>query len=74
MNNPKAKPRRDPVTGCAHIANWETPAFGVRRCCSYCDAPQPDDINEELLNYCYSCGETFDHCDDDPKEAPECYD
>lgn len=74
MLNPQAKPRRDPKTGCAHLTNWEHPAFGVRRCCSYCYAPQPKDIDETLLKNCYSCGELFDHADDDPKEAPECYD
>lgn len=74
MLNPQAKPRRDPKTGCAHLTNWEHPAFGFRRCCSYCYAPQPKDIDETLLKNCYSCGEPFDHADDDPKEAPECYD
>ena len=74
MLNPQAKPRRDPKTGCAHLTDWEHPAFGVRRCCSYCYAPQPKDIDETLLKSCYSCGEPFDHADDDPKEAPEFYD
>lgn len=74
MLNPQAKPRRDPKTGCAHLTNWEHPAFGVRRCCSYCYAPQPKDIDETLLKNCYSCGEPLDHADDDPKEAPEFYD
>jgi len=27
----------------------------------------PKDIDELRMNYCYSCGETFDHFDDDPK-------
>ena len=49
MFNPDAKPRRNPSTGCAHITNYEHPAFGFRRCCSYCYAPQPKDIDEELL-------------------------
>jgi len=61
----EAKPRRDPTTGCTHIKNWEHPAFGVRRCCAYCDTPQPKDIQEDLLNYCWNCGERFDHTDDD---------
>ena len=74
MQNPQAKPRRNPATGCAHLTNWEHPSFGVRRCCSYCYAPQPKDIDESELKTCYSCGETFDHADDDPKEAREFYD
>lgn len=70
----EAKPRIDPTTGCAHIKNWESPAFGVRRCCSYCDAPQPKELTEELIEYCYSCGQRFDHMDDDKKEAEDFYD
>ena len=62
-----AKPWIDPVTGCAHIKNWKSPVYGWLRCCSYCDAEQPKDIDEEFLTYCYNCGETFDHTDDDPK-------
>ena len=69
-----AKPRRDPITGCTHIKNWESPAFGVRRCCAYCDTPQPKDIDEERLNYCWYCGERFDHTDDDPREEEDAYD
>lgn len=74
MFNPDAKPRRNPSTGCAHITNYEHPAFGFRRCCSYCYAPQPKDIDEELLKTCYSCGETFDHAEDDLKEDADSYD
>ena len=66
MNNPEAKPRRDIVTGCAHITNWKFKDGTIRRVCSYCDTDQPKDIPEEQLHYCYHCGETFDHLDDDP--------
>ena len=74
MMNPEGKPRRNPVTGCAHITNWEHPAFGVRRCCSYCYAPQPKEVPEESLRRCWSCGEPFDHADDDKLEDPDYYD
>lgn len=69
MNNPKGKPRKDIVTGCVHIMNWIGPAGQKWRACSYCDAIQPTgDLEESDLNFCYNCGETFDHMDDDPKE------
>lgn len=74
MFNPDAKPRRNPSTGCAHITNYEHPAFGYRRCCSYCYAPQPKGIDEALLITCYSCRERFDHADDDQKEDADSYD
>lgn len=72
------KPPFDPVTGCAHIVNEETP-LGIYRACSSCRAGIPDHlsgpngfgdyIDEENVDYCYSCGATFDHTDDDPKEG-----
>ena len=69
-----AKPRIDPTTGCAHIINWEHPAFGCRRCCSYCYHPQPKDVPEEQIESCWKCGEKFDHADDDPREPEDYYD
>lgn len=69
-----AKPRRDPVTGCAHIKNWEHPAFGVRRCCSYCYSALARTADEKSLASCPMCGERFNHEDDDPMLPDEEYD
>lgn len=69
VNNPMGKPRKDIVTGCVHITNWTFPNGATKRICSYCDSVQPADIDEEILKYCYYCGETFDHTDDDPAET-----
>ena len=72
------KPPIDPVTGCAHIMNEVTP-LGIYRVCSFCRAGIPDHtsgpngfgqyIDEGNVEFCYSCGVTFDHTDDEPKEA-----
>ena len=73
-NNTGARPVRDPVTGMGHIMNWESPAFGYRRCCSYCCAAQPRDIPEHEMIKCWNCGIMFNHADDDPVDDPELYD
>jgi len=63
------KPKIDPVTGCAHIKNY--PSW---RGCSVCGAGVPECVSqrqyieEEVVEYCWACGATFDHTDDDPKE------
>lgn len=74
MNNSGAKPKMDPTTGCAHIMNWENPAFGYRRCCSYCCRPIPRDVDERALKVCTHCGMKFDHAEDDQLDDPDCYD
>ena len=74
MNNTRAKPRRDPVTGKAHIINWEHPAFGYRRCCSYCYFPLGKDLPEEQAESCLHCRTSFDHTQDDPMDDPDAYD
>lgn len=72
-----SKPRIDPVTGCAHIENEHTP-LGWFRVCSACKACVPIAVHhmgavleEANINYCYNCGETFDHTDDDPPPEDE---
>jgi len=60
------KPKFDEVTGCTHIENVRT-KFGGYRACAACGACMPKDIDELRMNYCYRCGETFDHFDDDPE-------
>ncbi len=73
-NNSGARPVRDPVTGKGHIMNWENPAYGYRRCCSYCYCPIARDIPEHEIEKCSNCGIGFDHGDDDPVDDPELYD
>lgn len=68
-----AKPRIDPTTGCAHIINYEHPAFGNRRCCSYCYSAQKK-VPDSEIDSCRHCGTKFDHADDDPREPEEWYD
>lgn len=63
------KPAIDPVTGCAHIKNLVT--YKRFRVCSCCDAEIPQELPEEDIKYCWRCGETFDHSDDDPREEDE---
>ena len=58
----------DPVTGCAHIKNLILMSCLKFRVCSNCESEVPKDIDEERINFCWSCGMTFDHADDDPKE------
>ena len=67
------KPARDPVTGCAHarvyrgIVNEFIPYIG----CSVCGCEVPEGVPLNSVHYCYSCGETFDHSDDEIEyEAP----
>ena len=74
MNNMGAKPRLDPITGKAHIINWEHPAFGCRRCCSYCYCALARDQAEEKIEKCWNCGTAFDHADDVPRDSEEYYD
>lgn len=62
--NERSKPAIDPVTGCAHIMNLNT--YCRFRVCSYCHAEVKQDEPEETINYCWRCGNTFDHTDDDP--------
>ena len=61
------KPSINPITGCAHI---QTISFiGCKfRVCSWCNAEVPKDVEEARINYCWDCGNAFDHTDDDPKE------
>ena len=60
------KPKIDPVTGCAHIENFH--GYKLFRVCSKCSATVPEGIDEGDLNYCWNCGATFDHTDDEPEE------
>lgn len=68
------KPAIDPATGCAHIKNLHT-SLGYFRVCSACETCVPAidqhhwSIEEEQITYCYGCGATFDHADDDPMEV-----
>ena len=71
--NRSAKPRIDPTTGCAHLINYEHPAFGCRRCCSYCYSAQAK-VPDAEIESCWNCGTKFDHADDDPREPEEYYD
>ena len=57
----------DPITGCAHIMNLNLNGCKFR-VCSACHAEVPKDVDKVKINYCYYCGETFDHSDDDEKE------
>ncbi|MBQ3478176.1 MAG: hypothetical protein IJH25_08400 [Clostridia bacterium] len=66
------KPAVDEVTGCAHIRNYKT-TIGRFRGCSVCMAGVPDHvsggyIDESIVEYCWNCGATFDHTDDDEEE------
>lgn len=72
--NRSAKPRIDPTTGCAHLINYEHPAFGLRRYCSYCYHAQSKEVPEAELKECWNCGTKFDHADDDPREPEGHYD
>ena len=63
------KPRRDPVTGCAHIINQKNMFGKNQRACSYCYAVQPEEVVESWIKFCWRCGEMFDHSDDDPMEV-----
>lgn len=74
MNNSGAKPKRDPTTGRGHIVNWWHPAYGYRRCCSYCYTPLRKDTAEEWITNCQQCGIEFDHNDDDPMDPEDAYD
>lgn len=64
------KPSIDPITGCAHIKSINLNGCKFR-VCSACHTEVPKDVEESQVNYCYSCGETFDHTDDDERENDE---
>ena len=63
------KPAIDEVTGCAHIKDLVT--YKHFRVCSVCGAETPEEIEEEQINFCWRCGNMFDHTDDDPDSTKE---
>lgn len=73
-NNAGGKPRRDPISGKAHIINWENPGYGRRRCCSYCYSALARYADEGKVERCWSCGTEFDHSEDEEKEPDDWYD
>ena len=63
------KPAINEVTGCAHIADLVT--YKHFRVCSVCRVDIPEGIPEDQINYCWRCGNMFDHTDDDPDSTKE---